>query len=67
MFFTNKRVEIFNLPKILTSKMFQPIRYKYLNHKSLTLIPDQSILRCHCENSLFIDPEHGCEWYVIIN
>ena len=34
MFFTNKGVEIFNLPKILISKMFQPIRYKNLDHKS---------------------------------
>ena len=77
MFFTNKGVEIFNLPKILILKCFNLSDIKtwttnqilqILTNNLLTnLIPDQSILRCYCEKSLFIDPEHGCKWYVIRN
>ena len=51
---------------MVTYKLQQPIRSKQFNHKMFAdsfdinfLIQDEAILLYHCQNSPFIDPEHG--------
>ena len=51
---------------MVTYKLQKTIRFKLFNHKNLVesfnnnfLNQNERNLSCHCENSVYIDPEHG--------
>lgn len=51
---------------MVTYKLQKTIRFKLFNHKNLVesfnnnfLNQNERNLSCHCENSIYIDPEHG--------